>query len=90
MQATVTASPRKTGLAALALFFLAVAIRAFSFRWVIESEGISPRGNDSFYHLRRIVYGVVNFPATLDFDPYINFPAGARVIWTPVMDWLMA
>ena len=24
----------------------------------------------------------------LDFDPYLNFPQGARPIWTPVFDWL--
>ena len=71
-----------------ALFLFALAVRTFSYRTVIGADEFYPRGNDSFYHLRRIAYGVANFPAMLDFDRYINFPAGARPLCTPLMDGL--
>ena len=74
----------------LALFLLAVAVRALPWRLVVSESAVLPRGNDAFYHLRRIAYSIANFPATLDFDPYINYPDGARPIWTPLFDWLLA
>ena len=74
----------------LVLFLLALLVRALPWRLVFSENGILPRGNDSLYHLRRIVYSVANFPQSLEFDRYIAYPAGARPIWTPVFDWLLA
>jgi dolichyl-diphosphooligosaccharide--protein glycosyltransferase len=53
---------------------------------VLGENRVYAFGNDAYYHLRRIVYSVVNFPAVLEFDPYINFPVGAKPIWTPFLD----
>jgi len=34
------------------------------------------RGNDAWYHLRQTSYTVQNFPFTMPFDPWTNFPTG--------------
>jgi dolichyl-diphosphooligosaccharide--protein glycosyltransferase len=34
------------------------------------------RGNDAWYHLRATSYTVENFPFTMPFDPWTNFPTG--------------
>ncbi len=77
-------------LAPLGLFLLAVAVRALPWRSVLTERFVLPFGNDAFYHMRRIIYSVVHFPAALEFDPYVSFPAGAKPIWTPVFDWIVA
>ena len=77
-------------LAAPGLLALALTLRLAGWPDVFEGGAVHPVGNDAYYHLRRIVYSLVHFPALLDFDPYINFPEGAKPIWTPVFDWGVA
>jgi dolichyl-diphosphooligosaccharide--protein glycosyltransferase len=77
-------------LAPAALFLVAVAIRALPWRTVFVGDEILFFDPDSYYHLRRIVWSVVHFPAVLDFDRYVAFPEGGRPIWTPCFDWLVA
>jgi dolichyl-diphosphooligosaccharide--protein glycosyltransferase len=74
----------------LLLFALAAAVRTIQWPTVLPVEGLYPPEPDAYYHLRRIWYSVVNFPDLLTFDPYLNFPHGANVIWTPPFDWLLA
>ena len=74
----------------MALFLLAVAIRALPWRSVLGGGRVHLFGNDAFYHLRRIVFSIRHFPDVLVFDRYINFPDGARPIWTPIFDWAAA
>jgi dolichyl-diphosphooligosaccharide--protein glycosyltransferase len=76
--------------APLALFLLAFAIRALPFQTVLVEGRPLFFGSDVYYHMRRIVYSIVRFPAALGFDPYINFPDGGRAIWTPFLDWGIA
>ncbi len=45
---------------------------------------------DVHYHLRRIEWTAVHYPHVLDFDPYLNHPAGARVIWPAPFDFALA
>lgn len=45
---------------------------------------------DSFYHLRRILYTVDNFPSTLWFDSYLNHPLGFSLSWPPLFDQIGA
>ena len=52
--------------------------------------GLQFFGNDAYYHMRRIAYSLANFPTVLEFDRYINFPDGARPIWSPTFDWSIA
>lgn len=75
---------------ALALFAIAVAVRALPFPLVFEPERVVLFGNDAYYHLRRILYSLTEFPGVLSFDRYINFPHGAKPIWTPGFDWSVA
>ena len=77
-------------LAPLALFACALAVRAASWRDVFGGARVLPVDPDSWYHLRRIAYGIAEFPAVLEFDPYLSFPGGAKPIWTPVFDWCAA
>ncbi len=71
------------------LFALAVAVRALPAPIVFVNGAVQPFGNDAYYHLRRIVYSLLHYPAVLTFDPYINHPHGAKPIWTPVFDWVL-
>jgi dolichyl-diphosphooligosaccharide--protein glycosyltransferase len=73
-----------------AVFAVAVAVRALPWPLVFEPERVIPFGNDAYYHLRRILYSLSEFPAVLSFDAYINFPHGAKPIWTPLFDWAVA
>jgi len=75
--------------APLLLFLSAIGVRILSWPAIFQPDGTYPLGNDAFYHLRRVQYMVEKFPSFLTFDPFINFPHGARPIWPPTFDWLM-
>lgn len=72
------------------LFVVALAIRALPWPAVIRPDGIYPFDYDVYYHLRRVQYALEHFPTILDFDPYLNFPAGARPIWSPGFDLFLS
>jgi dolichyl-diphosphooligosaccharide--protein glycosyltransferase len=77
-------------LAPIALFVLALAIRALPWPTVIRPDGIYPVDHDVYYHLRRVEYALVHFPTILDFDSYLDFPSGARPIWSPAFDLFLS
>ena len=86
-------SARRIGdpLAWLLLFAAALAVRSLRFGAVATPSGVRfPSGADELYHMRRIWFTVVNFPASLDFDRYMNHPEGAQPIWTACFDWTIA
>ncbi|HEX5068021.1 MAG TPA: STT3 domain-containing protein [Myxococcota bacterium] len=70
----------------LALFACALAVRAANWRDVFAGERVLPVDPDSWYHLRRIAYGIASSGDVLEFDRYLSFPGGAKPIWTPVFD----
>ena len=74
----------------LILCVVAAIVRLLSWHSVFQAGGVYPNGNDAYYHLQRIRYSIEHFPAVLRFDPLMNFPAGARSIWPPTFDWLIA
>jgi asparagine N-glycosylation enzyme membrane subunit Stt3 len=75
----------------LGLFAAAVLLRAVRFGSVLHDGELKTLfAADEFYHLRRIWFTVVNFPASLDFDFYMNHPLGAQPIWPPFFDWSIA
>jgi len=93
----VQAAGSKRALAALArgglialLFCAAVLVRMLPVKLVLLADRVQLFGHDAYYHMRRILHTLKHFPTTLDFDLYINFPDGARAIWTPVFDWSTA
>jgi dolichyl-diphosphooligosaccharide--protein glycosyltransferase len=67
-----------------------MGVRLLSWHSVFQRDGVYFNGNDAYYHARRIRYSIDHFPNVLDFDPLINFPAGAQPIWPPTFDWLIA
>lgn len=74
----------------LGLFLLALVVRALPWPTVLGVKHVYFFGWDAYYHMRRILYSLAQFPAVLDFDPYINFPHGAKPIWPPFFDLAVA
>ena len=86
-----TRDGRRAILLALFLFTVAFALRVATFGLVfVDGRVWFPSGNDELYHIRRIAYQAARFPEVLDFDPYPSFPFGARPVWPPFLDWLLA
>lgn len=75
-------------LAPIGLFTVALLVRLLPWTTVYEGARTFFMGNDAYYHMRRVRFGLRQFPDWLDFDPYLNFPAGARPIWPPLFDGL--
>jgi dolichyl-diphosphooligosaccharide--protein glycosyltransferase len=75
----------------LGLFALAFGLRVLNVGYVLGGAGVRfPSGRDELYHVRKIVYQVLRFPETLDFDPYVSFPFGAKPVWPPFLDQAIA
>lgn len=72
------------------LFLLAFAVRATPWPEVLDGDRVYFFGADAYYHMRRVFYSLSHFPAVLEFDPYLNFPHGAKPIWSPFFDTLVA
>ena len=68
------------------LFVLALFVRLLPARTVWLPDRVLFFDADSYYHMRRVFFTLAHFPATLGFDLYINYPEGARPIWTPFFD----
>lgn len=73
-----------------AVVLVAFLMRMISYSTVTANGGITFIGYDSFYHMRRILYTASNFPHSLNFDSYINYPGGFEVGWPPFFDFLGA
>lgn len=67
---------------------VAFLMRMLSYASVTANGGITFSGYDDFYHMRRIIYTASNFPHSLNFDSYINYPQGFEVGWPPLFDLL--
>lgn len=74
----------------LAAFILAFLSRMSPAKNALVDGNILFYGYDSFYHMRRILYTVDNFPNTLWFDSYLNYPHGLELTWPPLFDQLIA
>ena len=77
----------KRFLTPLALFALALVVRALPWRATFADDRVYLFGADAWYHMRRVVYTVVRFPTVLEFDPYLRFPEGGEALWTPTRAW---
>ncbi|KAB1188435.1 MULTISPECIES: oligosaccharyl transferase, archaeosortase A system-associated [Haloferax] len=51
-------------------------IRLRSYDAFIRDGSVFFSGNDAWYHLRQVEYTVRNWPATMPFDPWTEFPFG--------------
>lgn len=72
------------------IVLVAFLMRMISYSMVTANGSINFSGYDSFYHMRRILYTASNFPHSLNFDSYINYPNGFEVGWPPFFDFLGA
>lgn len=75
-------------IALTAVVIVAFLMRMLSYAPVTANGSITFLGYDSFYHMRRILYTASNFPHTLNFDSYINYPQGFEIGWPPFFDLL--
>ena len=90
-ESKMTANDSKSSIIYLAAaIVVAFLLRMLSYAAVTANGGITFRGFDDFYHMRLISYTVSNFPHSLNFDSYINYPYGFNVGWPPFFDLLGA
>ncbi|PSP72837.1 oligosaccharyl transferase, archaeosortase A system-associated [Halobacteriales archaeon QS_3_64_16] len=64
-------------LAALLAFMAWIRVR--NWRAFVVDGRVLFSGNDAWYHYRQVSYSVRNWPATMPFDPWTNFPTGTTV-----------
>lgn len=57
---------------------------------VLPGGGVVIPAFDPYYHLHRILQTVQHWPRVPLFDPGMNFPDGAMIIWPPLFDWSLA
>jgi dolichyl-diphosphooligosaccharide--protein glycosyltransferase len=72
------------------VILIALLMRMLSYASVTANGGITFLGYDDFYHMRRILYTTFNFPNSLNFDSYLNYPYGFEIGWPPLFDLLGA
>lgn len=82
---TLPAAEFPTG-TCIGLFLLAFLLRILPAATVFWTDEVMLRDADATYHLRRVVYFLHNFPATLATDSYVQFPHGSKIIWPAFLD----
>jgi dolichyl-diphosphooligosaccharide--protein glycosyltransferase len=83
---------RRLGLLARCLVVYAVALilRLRNIRDVLVDGKVLLGYDDPYYHLRRVLLTLADFPNVPSFDSYTNFPEGARITWPPGFDLLVS
>ena len=81
---------RSEPLELVAVVVLGLLLRFLAGKNFLTEKGILLPGYDEFYHMRRILYTVQNFPDTLWFDSYLNYPHGWENVWPPLYDQICA
>lgn len=74
----------------LALFLVAFFVRMITYSSIFVGDNVRFLEFDPFYHMRRVVSFVVNFPHIWSFDTYIDYPYGNSPGWPPLYDWTIA
>ena len=74
----------------LAVVIFGFLLRLFAGRNSLTENGVLLPGYDEYYHMRRILYTVNQFPDTLWFDSYLNYPQGLDITWPPLFDQICA
>ncbi len=75
-------------------FFLVIIFVIAFINWFlpaylnVDKNGTFLITPDPFYHARRVMLTVHNYPNLPVFDYYISFPTGAHCIWPPLFDFL--
>ncbi|MFW5956701.1 MAG: oligosaccharyl transferase, archaeosortase A system-associated, partial [Halorhabdus sp.] len=66
-------------LAVVGLFGLMIWLRGRTWSRFLIDGNVLFSGNDPWYHLRQVSYTVSNWPSTMPFDPWTEFPTGTFV-----------
>jgi len=74
----------------LIVYGIALALRLRNLKQVLVGDRVLFGLDDSYYHLRRVFLTLEHFPRVPAFDFYANFPEGARILWPPGFDLLVA
>ncbi len=75
----------------LLIAVVALLVRSLHFPAVFLGDGeVLLAIRDASIHARRALFSFVNFPAVLDWDPYLAYPSGAPVPMPPLYDWTLA
>ncbi len=74
----------------LIVYGIALALRMRNLKQVLVGDRVLIGYDDSYYHLRRVFLTLEHFPKVPAFDFYTNFPEGARILWPPGFDLLVA
>lgn len=69
---------------------LALAARTADWRNVLGGGSVELVPTDSHYYIRFARLQQLAFPRFEPFDPYINHPTGASIIWPPLHTWGVA
>ncbi|MBW2266972.1 MAG: glycosyltransferase family 39 protein [Deltaproteobacteria bacterium] len=75
---------------ALWLFAAAFIVRGLPASSVFSQGTVFLRDGDAYYHLRRALFAIENFPHALVFDSYVQFPHGSKIIWPAFLDTCFA
>lgn len=81
---------RSASLELIAVIIFGLMLKLFAGRNSFAEQGIILPGYDEYYHMRRILHGVGNFPDVLWFDSYLNYPHGLSIGWPPLFDQISA
>jgi dolichyl-diphosphooligosaccharide--protein glycosyltransferase len=73
-----------------ALLALALCARLADWRNVFVGDQVELVASDSHYYVRFAHLQRLAFPRFESFDPYINHPTGASIIWPPLHTWTVA
>ncbi|HEY6064739.1 MAG TPA: STT3 domain-containing protein [Thermoanaerobaculia bacterium] len=73
-----------------AAILLGTALRLGTYGQLQAGSRVRAVSSDDYYHLRRARFAVAHFPATIVFDPLMNFPRGGIGIWPPLFDLALA
>jgi dolichyl-diphosphooligosaccharide--protein glycosyltransferase len=77
-------------LPALAVLALALSARLAPWPTVFSNDGVLLKGTDSYYHALRAERTVRDYPRPPWFDPWLNYPQGAPILWPPLFDQFIA
>lgn len=77
-------------LGVLASVAIAYYIRIQTKASVIFPDFVRYGGNDPWYHMRLVEAILANFPYTLQFEAYTQYPTARTVLFAPLFDWVLA
>jgi dolichyl-diphosphooligosaccharide--protein glycosyltransferase len=85
----------RRGTVGTVLVLAAICVAGFVLRTtnaatVLLGYGVVLAENDPYYHMRRVLMILADWPHVPSFDPWIDFPHGAPVVFAPLFDFGIA